>query len=309
VRPAAAKNTVGFNVSVWAFSMSAAYMLGSVLGGALGPERWKEVHIVSGAVALLALGYMGWQDEPPRADSKARPEGLEVFVRQPEVLALLLNNLALGIIFTGGLVATSLFMMNRLAATPVQVATFFILNSGLHGLANFLVLPYCIKRFHGPWQAMTGSILLALASAMCLLFDFAYSTLVGFCALMFTSSLILPICMTSANIACGAYAAKYTKNARTVALALSRFCFNVGQILGPVLAVVLLRWHRAAQFAGTTLFTVATWAAWFYVHHRVADAAAAAEKGNGEKENEGEGGAVELTTLVGAAEAPAADRI
>jgi len=38
VRPSATKNTVGFNMGVWAFSMSAAYMLGSVLGGSLGPE-------------------------------------------------------------------------------------------------------------------------------------------------------------------------------------------------------------------------------------------------------------------------------
>jgi len=262
------------------------------------------VHVTSAAVALAALVYMAFQDEPPRSDSKTKPEGIDVFVRQPEVQALLFHNLALGIVFTGGLVAASLVLMKDLAATPVQVATFFVINSGLHGLANFLILPYCMKRFKGPWQAMEGAVLLALMSGVLLLFDFAYSSgLVVFGTLMILSSTILPICMTSANIICGTYAAKYTKNARTVALALARFCFNIGQILGPLLAVVLLKWHRSAQFAGVTFFTVAAWCIWWYFHRRVTNAAAEKEK---EKEEE-KIGAVELTRLVGAAEAQATE--
>ena len=294
VRPTATKNTVGFNMGVWAFCMSACYMMGSVLGGSLGPQRWSQVHISSAAIALLALAYMFIQDEPPRSDAQTKPEGVDTIVKQPEVLALLLNNVALGIIFTGGLVASSLVMMNELGATPGQVAVFFVINSGGHGLVNFAVLPACIKHYKGPWEAMGGSTALALVCAVCFFFDFAYGSLFVFGLLLVLSSMILPICMTSANITCGQYAAKYTKNARTVVLGMARFCFNVGQILGPLLAVILLKWHKSAQFAGVTLFSVITWGNWYFWHHRVE----ATEKQKEQQAQKEEEGGVELTALM-----------
>ncbi len=264
INPTATKNTVGFNMGVWAFCMSACYMLGSVVGGALGPDKWIELNIISGAVALFACVYMLFMKEPTRSEKGLKPDGLNVIMKQPEFVALLANNLMLGIIFTSRLVAVSLFMKNDLDATSLQVSIYLVVSSGIHGIINFSVLPWTIKRFQGPWQAMAGATVLAAISSICFCFKFAYSTIAIFCALNVMSSLILPIIMTSANILCGNYAAKYTTNARTVVLGLSRFFFNIGQIVGPILSVALIQWSNIAQFSGITFIAILTWFVWLY---------------------------------------------
>ena len=275
-RPDAKKNTVGFNIGVWAFSMSACYMLGSVLGGLIGPSRWNEIHHICGAVAFCSFIYLAFTEEPPRPDSAAKPEGLDVIVKQKEFWGLLLTNFSVGCIFTGGTVAASIVLKTELQATPIEMALYFVCVSAVHGCLNFLILPWSLKKFGGPWQAMLGSTVLVFICSIFFCFKFTYTNLTWLCLLLGISTLNIPIYITSASLMAGAYAAKYTTNARTVVVGLSRMGFNIGQVLGPVISVGLLKIGNAAQFAGMTLFGTLCWSLWYYLHHQVLAETAAA---------------------------------
>ena len=73
-----------------------------------------------------------------------------------------------------------------------------------------------------------------------LLFDFAYSDIYVFAVLSAATTTAIPMFMTSANVVTGQYAARYTRNSQSMVLGFSRLCFNVGQILGPIIAVLLV---------------------------------------------------------------------
>jgi len=102
--------------------------------------------------------------------------------------------------------------------------------------------------------------------------------------------------MTAANIINGEYAARYTLNARTVVLGMARSAFNVGQVLGPIVAVALLKVDRVAWFVGILVITLSTWLVWYYYHNRAiaVRAAKAALKTDTEPVGEVEGGLVSV---------------
>jgi MFS family permease len=268
-RPGATKNTVGFNIGVWGFMMSASYMFGSAWAGIMGPTRWKVVHLVCGALCLCSGLYMACIKAPPRADKLLKPEGLDVILKQREFLGLMLVNLAIGSTWTGGTVAVSIVLQTQLQATPGQLALYFVVVAALHGCVNFAVLPWSIKRFGGPWEAMAGAVVVASASSILLCFNFAYKDLVSLCVMLGVSTLSTPVVLTSCSIMAGAYAAKYTTNARSIVIGISRFGFNVGQVIGPIIAVGLLKISNSAQFAGMTLFVSLCWVLWYFLHHSV----------------------------------------
>ena len=266
-RPTAKRNTVGGNMALWAFSMSISYMGGALLAGLMGPENWSTVHVITGCVAFVAFIYFFLVTEPPRYDSKMKPEGVDVILRQPEYLALCLNNVSVGMVFTGGLVAASLVLL-ELDGTPQQMSYYFLFCSLTHGVINFLALPWAIQKYGTTFPAMSAVAVMASICTILLCFDFAYDSLSGLFVLMVGTSCVIPIFMTAANIINGEYAARYTKNARTVVLGMARSAFNIGQVLGPVIAVAFLKWDRVAWFVGIMLIILTTWTSWHYYHHR-----------------------------------------
>ncbi len=267
-RPEATRNTVGVNVSIWAFMMSVFYTAGAAMAGLLGEENWKWIHIITSIAAGLAFCYILTVTEPPRRDSGAKPEGVDIILKQPEYIALVVNNVSIGLVFTGGLVAGTLVLINELNATPQEMSIYFIVTAAIHGIINFALLPAAMKRYGTPFPAMIAVAIIAVLATICLCFEFAYSSIVSLCVFMILTSTVLPIFMTSANIICGEYALRYTKNARTVVLGMARSAFNVGQMLGPILAVALLSWDKIAWFVGIMLITLPTWLLWYYFHHK-----------------------------------------
>ena len=81
------------------------------------------------------------------------------------------------------------------------------------------------------------------------------------------TTMALPMFMTSANMVSGQYAAKYTKNSQSFVLGFSRLCFNVGQILGPIVAVILVEVGQGVYFFGIGCFGAVCFLFWNHYHH------------------------------------------
>ena len=56
--------------------------------------------------------------------------------------------------------------------------------------------------------------------------------------LLMLNSCTLPVFITSNSITCGEYAIKYTKMLELFVIGMARMFFNIGQIFGPILAVM-----------------------------------------------------------------------
>ena len=107
-KPGAIKNSVAVNIGTWAFVMSLSYMSGASIAGLLGPEKWKEAHLISAGVCFIALLYVTFIDQPINIDQDVKPIGLDIIIKQNEYRALVGMNFSCGVLFTGGLVAASI---------------------------------------------------------------------------------------------------------------------------------------------------------------------------------------------------------
>ncbi len=271
-------------MATWAFTMSSSFMAGSVVGGLLGAENWLIVHSLSSGLALLAFLCISFSEPPPRPNATEKPKGIDKIVRAPEYLALMLMNVYVGIHFTGGIIAASLILAYQLGVSTIQISLFFVATSIFHAFFNFALLPLTTKYFGTPIVAMKLSTIMSSIASVLLCFDFALDSLVGCYLLLIFASTLLPVLMTTANIYSGQYADRHTKNARTVVLGISRLAFNVGQVLGPLIAIACISYGSNLVFyLLSAVLSVGVFVNWL-VQHNKAMASMKAEVGAEEED-------------------------
>ena len=259
-------------MSVWAFTMSSAFMAGSVVGGLLGAERWVIAHSLSSGLALFALICISMSTPPPRPNVGEKPSGVDRVVRAPEYIALLAMNVFIGLSFTGGIIASSYILAYQLGVTTLQISLFFVALALFHALFNFGLLPASTTYFGSPIAAMKFSSIVSTVAMVMLCFDWAYESGLTLCyVLLILASAIIPVFMTVANIYSGQYADRYSKNARSVVLGISRLAFNAGQVIGPLVATTCIQFgggNYVFYSASSALF-VLVFVAWLVQHERV----------------------------------------
>ena len=121
------------------------------------------------------------------------------------------------------------------------MSIYFLVLSLAHGLINFLLLPASIKYFNTSLYAQVIVSLGMFITTILLCYPSVYTQKSGYITitiLLMLNSCTLPVFITSSSITCGEYAMKYTKNARTLVIGMARMFFNIGQIFGPILAVM-----------------------------------------------------------------------
>ena len=251
------------NMGIWSFTMSMTIMGGSVVGGLLGENNWILANSLCAALAFVALVVVSMTPPPPRMNASEKPQGLEIVTKQPEYISLMLMNVGLGVSMTGSIIAASIILAYQLESTAIQIAMFFVGVAVLHSFLNITLLPNSIKWFSSTIPAMSLVLALSVMASIILCFDFAYSSLVVVCILMTLTTAKVPTGMTAANILSGQYADKYTKSAKSQVLGISRLAFNVGQVLGPLLATMSINFGGNVAYFGITmaldLGTILTW--------------------------------------------------
>ena len=254
-------------MAVWGLSMSTAFMVGSALGGALGVGGWVVGHVTSGALALVGLVYAASVAPPPRPNAAARPSGIGAVMRSLEFTWLAACNVIVGIQFTGGLVMISLLIVFRLGVSADVLAIVFVVMALVHVGINFLGVPVSVRLYGSPMPAMSISLAVAMAAHVAFLFEgIVDSSTPLACALMILSSACLPVFMTGANYVAPNYADRYSKNARGSIIGIARLFFNVGQMLGPIVAAALYAVDFRLYFAAVLIAYVATFVPWRHFH-------------------------------------------
>jgi MFS family permease len=229
------------NMAAWAVTMSLGFMIGSAVGGSLGQGYfgWLTGHLLSAGLALLALCYVVWVQAPPRKDSDVKPLNLDKICRSPEFLAMAALQVVSGICFTGCILMSILLFLELLDGSPLDLALFLIFTSIFHAFESFTILPASMSYFGSPRAGMVGTSLITLAANILACFSFTYSSKISAGAVLLLTSAHLPIFMTGANLIVPIYAERYGQNAKGAAIGFSRLCFNVGQMMGPIIAVSL----------------------------------------------------------------------
>jgi DHA1 family multidrug resistance protein-like MFS transporter len=261
-------DVIAKNMGVWSFTMSLSLMCGSIVGGLLGADNWILANGICAVLAFLALVVVSLATAPPRADATAAPEGLDVVTRQSEFHALMMLNLVLGLAMTGSIVASALILAYQLGASPVEIALFFTSVAVVHSVINLTLLPQSMKRYESVIPALLAVLAVSLISMTLLCFDFAYDSVLLTCILANLSTCLIPTGMTSANILAGMYADKYSTNAKSQVLGISRLAFNIGQVCGPLFATFTITYGHAnvAYFAGSICLDICAVAVWMYWH-------------------------------------------
>jgi MFS family permease len=260
------KNTTNM-MAVWAFSMCMAIMMGNVVGGLLTAERWAIAHSISGGLALLGFVVITIAPSPPRPNATDKPRGVDKILRAPEYVALMASNAVVGCHFTGCMIAAAIILAYQLGLTSFQVSLYYFSMAGSHGIINFVLLPASTKYFGTPIVAMKLILFTSMASCLLLCFDFAYENVLVCCTLLTVCTGTIPIFMTAANIFCSQYADRHTTNARSVVIGMSRFAFNVGQVIGPIVAATSLSYGSNSVFwALSFVLGVTSFFTWLYFH-------------------------------------------
>lgn len=261
--PAAIASYMG----IWAMLMSMSFMLGAIVGGLLGGENWTIAHSISGGAALCALVVVSNADTPPRPDENVKPRGVDFVLQAREYWGLIAMNVVVGAAFTGGIIAAQIILVIQLGATSLEMALFFVGTSIEHAIINFVLLPYSVKKYGSTFPAMRVSLYLTVVTYIIMCFDFAYDNFVGTCFVLTISTSLLPIFMTAANIISGQYADKYSENARGVVLGFSRLAFNVGQVLGPIVATTAITYgSNMVYFATSAAVAMVAFHLWTMAH-------------------------------------------
>ena len=257
----------GKMMSAWAVCMSTSFMAGGLVGGALGSERWVFGHALCSFMALVAFIYITHIPEPPRADAQVKPEGLDRVLKSREYRAICGVQFMVGLTFTGTIVISTLITAVILELSSLETACVFASVALFHLLENLVLMPMVINRFGNSLPAMDVSVVTSAVFYALLSFEFAYESVFLSTFFVVCASSIVPVIMTSNNIIAASYATRYSKNAKGTALGISRLCFNVGQMLGPVVAVVLYDVDVRVFFVTFIGLTLISYCPWRYLHH------------------------------------------
>ena len=258
---------VAKNMGIWSMSMSLSLMCGSIVGGLLGAANWALANGICSALAFIALIVVSTTTAPPRPNAAAKPQGLDVVTKQVEFHALMILNFILGVAMTGSIIAGALILAFQLNASPVEIAIFFTFVSVAHSIINLTLLPQSMLRYKSVVPAIFVALALSIITMALLCFDFSYTSLALFCILMNLSTSLIPTGMTSCNILAGIYADKYSTNAKSQVLGISRLAFNVGQVVGPLFATFSISYGgNVSYFAASIAGNLGAVVFWWYWH-------------------------------------------
>jgi MFS family permease len=121
---------------------------------------------------------------------------------------------------------------------------------------------------------MKVSAAVSILAMVLLCFDWAYENGLTLCyILLVVASAMIPVFMTVANIYSGQYADRYSKNARSVVLGISRLAFNVGQVIGPVIATSCIQYggENYYFYAGSAVVFTAVFVNWLVQHGKLVE--------------------------------------
>ena len=252
----------------WALACSSSFMMGGFIGGAIGQSNWMIVHLISSFVAVVAFVFLYYSKEPPRHDIKEIPEGIDRVFKSLEFRLLAAVQLIIGLQFTGNLVICTIVAAFKLGLTSMETGLLYGGVAGLHMIENFVLFPRVMKRYGNSIIALDGGCIVAFTAAIFLSFDIVYDTHVVLVALLLIlNTAFIPLGMQSMNLIGPEYAERHSKNSRGVVLGVSRLFFNIGQMLGPAVAVALYSAGGYLAFFMTFgCIMIACYCPWRYTH-------------------------------------------